>query len=187
MKIVVGITGASGSLYACSLLQVLQSLRVDVTIVLSEMGRRVMEYECGATAQELSRFGEVCDNADLFSPIASGSCKYDGMVVVPCSMNTLGAMACGLGDTLLLRAASVALKERRKLVAVVRETPYSLVHIENMAQFTRAGGVVLPASPGFYNRPTEIWQLTESISCRILDTLGIENDLGNRWKGGQPR
>lgn len=185
MKIVVGITGASGSVYAYTLLRVLNSMSIDTYVVLSEMGRKVMEYECGVTARDLSQFAEVYDNSDLFAEIASGSCKYDGIVIVPCSMNTLGAVANGLGDTLLLRAASVALKERRKFVAVVREMPYSLIHIENMAKLVRAGGVVMPASPGFYSRPTEIWQLVESIVCRILDNLGIENEIGKRWEGGR--
>lgn len=185
MKIVVGITGASGSIYAYTLLRVLKCMSVDVSVVQSKMGGKVMEYECGVTSDELSQFAKVYDNGDLFAPIASGSCKYDGMVIVPCSMNTLGAAANGLGDTLLLRAASVALKERRKLVAVVRETPYNLIHIENMAKLVRAGGVVMPASPGFYNKPTEIWQLVESVVSRILDNLGIENELGKRWEGGR--
>jgi polyprenyl P-hydroxybenzoate and phenylacrylic acid decarboxylases len=102
---------------------------------------------------------------------------------VPCSMNTLGAIANGLGDTLLMRAASVAMKENRKLIAVVRETPLSLIHIENMAKLARAGGCVMPASPGFYSNPTEIWQLVGGMVCRILDNLGIDNDFAERWNG----
>lgn len=185
MKIIVGITGASGSVYAYTLLRLLNSMSIDVAVVLSEMGRKVMEYECGVTVNDLSQWVEVYDNSDLFAKVASGSCKYDGMVIIPCSMNTLGAVANGLGDTLLLRAASVALKERRKFITVVRETPYSLIHIENMAKLVRAGGVVMPASPGFYNKPTEIWQLVESVVCRVLDNLGIENEIGKRWEGGR--
>lgn len=186
VKILVGVTGASGSIYACTLIRVLRELSVDTGVILSDMGRRVLAYECGVTPEELRQWARVYDNRDLFAPVASGSCPFDGMVIVPCSMHTLGAVAAGLSDTLLLRAASVALKERRRLVAVARETPLSLIHIENMATLTRAGGCVLPACPGFYSRPTEIWQLAESLTARILDNLGIAHRLGGRWEGGRP-
>ena len=187
MRILVGITGASGSVYACALIQALRSLSVDVTAVVSEMGARVLAYECGVTLEELSRMADVSDNGDLFAPAASGSFPCGGMVIVPCSMHTLGAVANGLGDTLLLRAAMVTLKERRPLVAVVRETPYSLIHVENMASLIRAGGCVMPASPGFYTRPTEIWQLVQGLTGRILDQLHIPHNLAPRWNGGDGR
>jgi flavin prenyltransferase len=185
MKIVVGITGASGSIYAYSLLVTLNRLLIETDIIVSDMGQKVMQYECGITSEELSKLGVIYDDKKLFSPVASGSYKYDGMVIVPCSMNSLGAIANGLGNTLLLRSASVVLKERRKLITVVRETPLSLIHIENMAKVIKAGGCVMPASPGFYTKPTEIWQLVENMVCRILDQLGIENNFGGRWQGGE--
>lgn len=185
MKILVGITGASGSVYALSLIRAMRSLALETDIIVSDMGKKVLAYECGATMEDLAEYGTVYDNRNLFASVASGSCKNDGMVVVPCSMNTLGAIANGLGDSLLLRAAAVSLKERRRFVAVVRETPLSLIHIENMEKLTRAGGCVMPASPGFYTKPTEIWQLVGGMVCRILDLLEIPNDLADRWKGSE--
>lgn len=185
MKIIVGISGASGSIYALALIRMLARQSVEVCAVLSEMGRRVMEYECGVTAEELSQWARVYDDAELFSPLASGSVLCDGMAIAPCSMHTLGAVAGGLADTLILRAAMVSLKERRKLVALVRETPLSLVQIENMAAFTRAGGIVMPACPGFYRRPTEIWELVEAMAARVMDLFGIPHDCDVSWKGGK--
>lgn len=185
MRIVVGITGASGAIYAVALINSLNRLSVGVDIVLSEMGAKVLDYECGVTVADLKELGDVYDNHDLFAPISSGSHPSDGMVVIPCSMNTLGAIANGMGDSLLTRAASVALKERRPLVAVTRETPLNLIQIENMAKLVRAGGRVMPASPGFYNKPTEIWELVRSMVGRVMDNLGVSNDVAPRWQGGR--
>ncbi|MDR3348139.1 MAG: UbiX family flavin prenyltransferase [Acidaminococcales bacterium] len=185
MRVVVGITGASGAVYACALLGALNSLNIDLEIVVSEMGRRVLSYECSAGLDDLARWGAVHDNSDLFSVLASGSAKFDAMVIVPCSANTLSALANGLGGSLLLRAASVALKERRNLIVVMRETPLNLIIVENMAALIKAGALILPASPGFYTRPVEIWQLVGGIVGRIIDNLGIDHALGERWTGGE--
>ena len=182
MRVVVGITGASGSIYACALLSMLKQLNIDVDIVASPMGHNVLMYECGITYDELSFFGNIHDNNDLFSPLASGSNRFDAMVIVPCSANTMAAIANGLGESLLLRVAAVSLKERRNLVIVPRETPLSLIQAENMVTVIRAGALVMPASPGFYSRPSEIWELVESLAARILDNLKIEHVYGKKWR-----
>ena len=182
MKVVVGITGASGSIYGYSLIRLLHKKGVELAIVMTKMGERVLEDECGLTRDEIEKYGTVYENDDLFAPIASGSYKIDAMVVVPCSMNSLGQIANGMGDTLLARSASVALKEGKKLILVIRETPYSMIAMENMLKLGRAGGTILPASPGFYQRPTRIYELVEGIIYRILDQLEIEAEEAVRWK-----
>ena len=181
MKIIVGLTGASGSIYGYTLIRTLHELGIDTSIIATEMGARVMEYECGVEMGELARYAQVFDNRDLFAPVASGSYKTDGMVIIPCSMNTLGAIACGVGDTLLSRAASVVLKEKRRLIIVPRETPLTLIHLENMTRVARAGADIMPASPGFYHHPQEIWELVFFMIARVLDALGIEHQLTKRW------
>jgi 4-hydroxy-3-polyprenylbenzoate decarboxylase len=182
MKIIVGVTGASGSIYACELLRALKSLGADVSVIMSNMGRKVMEYECGISYEDIARMYRTYDNDDMFSPAASGSNKWDGMIIVPCSVNTMGAIANGTGgDSLLLRAASVTLKESRRLIAVVRETPLSLINLENMCRLSRAGCCIMPASPGFYNRPAEIKDIVDAMVARMLDQLGIEHNIGKRW------
>jgi flavin prenyltransferase len=181
MRIVVAITGASGSIYGYSLIRNLHQLGIETFIIATGAGENVMKYECGFDMQELAQYGTVLPNFDLFAPVASGSFKTDGMVIVPCSMNTLGAIANGMGDTLLNRAASVVLKERRRLVIVPRETPLHLIHLENMLRLARAGAEIMPASPGFYNHPTEIWELVNFMNARVLDVFGIEHQLMKRW------
>ncbi|MBI4865480.1 MAG: UbiX family flavin prenyltransferase [Candidatus Wallbacteria bacterium] len=184
MRILVGITGASGSAYARKLLAFLASRRIETHCCVSRSGRVTWDWELGgAPLVEASLAAPVrfYDEDDLMSPMASGSFRHDGMVVVPCSMRTLGALANGTASNLVQRAAEVCLKERRKLVLVVRETPYSLTHLENMVRVTAAGAVVLPASPGFYHRPQSMEDLTDFIVSRALDHLGIENDLIRRW------
>lgn len=184
MRILVGITGASGSAYARKLLTFLTSRGIETHCCVSRSGRVTWDWELrGAPLVEPSSAAQVrlYDEDDLMSPMASGSFRHDGMVVVPCSMRTLGALANGTASNLVQRAGEVCLKERRKLVLVVRETPYSLTHLENMVRVTAAGAVVLPASPGFYHRPQSMEDLTDFIVSRALDHLGIENDLIRRW------
>ncbi len=182
MRIVIGLTGASGSIYAYSLIRLLNKKGVELSIVMTQMGEKVMNFECGIERREIAKYGTVYENSDLFAPIASGSYQVDGMVVVPCSMNTLGQVANGMGDTLLARSASVALKENKKLIMVVRETPYSLIALENMCKLANAGGMIMPASPGFYYKPTQIWELIDSITYRILDQLGVDAQEAVRWQ-----
>ncbi len=181
MKIVVAVTGASGALYAQRLFEKLHTLcgaQHTVSVVFSETAKQVWQCEIGTTPR-LYDFTEYNDN-DFFAPIASGSAQYDAMVVCPCSMGTLGRIAHGTADTLITRTADVMLKERRKLILVAREMPYSLIHIKNMELLTLAGGIICPASPSFYSKPQTIDTLCDTVVDRILDLLGIANN-GFRW------
>lgn len=172
MKIVVGITGASGAIYARLVLErLLACPDVEyIYLVYSDTAREVVAFE-GETMPEDARIG-VLDNADLFAPVASGSSRCDAMIVVPCSVGTLGRIACGTAQTLMERAADVMLKERRRLVLVVRESPYSLLHLRNMVAVTEAGGIIVPASPSFYSRPSDIEELCMSVAERALTLAG---------------
>ncbi|RXT05769.1 UbiX family flavin prenyltransferase [Ammoniphilus sp. CFH 90114] len=181
MKLIVGITGASGSLYAYTLIRTLHELGVDTYVIATGMGEKVLQFECGLSMQDLKEYATLLNNQNLFASVASGSFKTNGMVIVPCSMNTLGSIANGVGDTLMNRAASVVLKENRRLVIVPRETPLSIIHLENMLKLARAGASMMPASPGFYHRPGEVWELTNFMVARILDAFDIEHDLMARW------
>lgn len=183
--IVVGVGGASGSPYAERVLRFLadhhEALGLDVHVVFTKTGRMVWMDEVGVDPES---FGFPLYNpADMTAPFASGSARFDAMVVVPCSGGGLARIAHGLSMDLVGRAADVMLKERKKLVLVLRESPYSLVHIENMAAVTRAGAVVLPASPSFYSQPADRTALLDTVTSRILDQLGIDNDLMRRWTG----
>ncbi|SDI73732.1 UbiX family flavin prenyltransferase [Natribacillus halophilus] len=189
MRIIVGITGASGSLYAYTLIHALHQLGVETHVVATETGEKVMQYECGVDIKDMQQFAEVHDDKNLFAPVASGSFQTDGMVIVPCSMNTLGAIANGIGDTLLSRAANVVMKEKRNLIVVPREAPFHLFHLQNMTKLAEANVSIMPASPGFYHRPKEIWELINFIVSRILDGLNIDHSLIDRWgeKSNEPR
>lgn len=185
MKIVIGITGASGSIYAYSLIRMLYELNIDTSVIMTQMGIQVMEYECGVSVDEIAKYAKVYDDTDLFAPLASGSYKCDGMIVMPCSMNTLGSIANGIGNTLLTRVASVMMKEQRKLVLVIRETPLSTISIENMLKLSKVGVCIMPASPGFYHKPTELWEIVNSICARTLDQVGINSKYSKEWTGGE--
>lgn len=194
--IVLAMTGASGAPYAVELLRTLVRSGRTVHLTISPSGAQVLRAETGLEVA-LTRFdpgvfgdpgpGRVVyhHHADFSAGIASGSFLTGGMVVSPCSMSTLAAVAHGITTNLVTRAADVHLKERRKLILVPRETPLSLVHIENMAAVTRAGAVVLPAMPGWYHRPTTLDDLIRFVVARVCDQLGIANTLTNRW-GGEP-
>lgn len=182
-RIIVAITGASGSIYAKTLIDVLTSLEWETEIVITQTGQKVFSYECGEEALNFPAGANVHDNGNLFSSLASGSLRTEGMVVVPCSMNTLGLIAAGTGDHLLARAAQVTLKERRKLLIVPREMPYSIIHLENMLRVARAGGIILPPSPGFYHHPQSIQDLVQHVVGKILDLFDIEHSLYRRWEG----
>ena len=182
-KIVVGITGASGSVYAVRLIDVLREQDIEVHAVITDSGQRVLDYECGVTMEELSRRVDVLyPNADVGAAIASGSFRMDAMVVLPCSMKTAGAIAHGVTDDLLTRAADVTLKEGRRLLLVPRETPMHEIHLENLLRLARAGAVVMPAAPGFYHRPETLDDLVNMMVGKILDRLGIEAELFTRWR-----
>jgi len=186
-KLVVGIGGASGAVYAKRLLDALVALdarapgALQVGVCFSGSAEEVWRTELGTPYDyPFRRYGL----RDYGAPFASGSAGWDAMVVVPCSMGALGRIAHGVSDNLIGRAADVMLKERRKLVLVARETPLSLIHLENMVSVTRAGAVVLPAAPSFYSRPSTIEALVDTVTSRILDQLGIGNDLAPRWGQG---
>jgi 4-hydroxy-3-polyprenylbenzoate decarboxylase len=181
MRIIVGITGASGSLYGYTLVRALYQLGIDTHVIATDMGEKVMKYECGVSLEELKEYATIHNNRNLFASVASGSFKTNGMIVVPCSMNSLGAIANGVGDTLLSRAASVVMKESRKLIIVPREAPFHLIHLKNMTKLAEAGSCIFPASPGFYHRPKEIWELVNFMVARILDILDIDHELLERW------
>ena len=181
-RIVVGITGGSCTLYAVALLTALKKLGVETHVAVSRMGAYVLEHECEFTMDEVRALSSVVyENDNLAAAIASGSFKTDGMVIVPCSMNTLGAVANGLSMNLVQRAADVTLKEKRPLVVVPRETPLTNVHLENMLTLSRAGAIMMPASPGFYHLPQTIDDLVLIMVGRILDQLGLDGNLFKRW------
>ena len=184
-RIVIAVGGASGSPYADRVLSFLSDHRdhldLDVHVVFSKMGRLVWGDECG---RDPKSYGfPLYHPGDMTAPFASGSAQFDAMVVVPCSAGGLGRIAHGLSTDLLGRAADVMLKERRKLVLVLRETPYSLPALRNMVAVTEAGAVVLPASPSFYSNPTTRIELLDTVTSRILDQIGIDNELMRRWTG----
>ncbi|QQK81032.1 UbiX family flavin prenyltransferase [Salicibibacter cibi] len=181
MRIIVGVTGASGSLYAYTLIRTLHQLGIETHVIATKTGEKVLQYECGVNINDMKQFAEVHDDSNLFAPVASGSFKTDGMVIVPCSMNTLGAIANGIGDTLVTRAANVAMKEKRNLIIVPREAPFHLIHLQNMTKLAEANVSIMPASPGFYHQPKEIWELINFIVSRILDALNIDHKLIERW------
>jgi len=194
--IVFAITGASGAPYAIRLLEQLLTAKRQVQLVISSHGLRLLETESGVGSEaELrervgaSRWNEyvtVFDDADRGASPASGSALNAGMVICPCSMGTLSAISIGASRSLVERAADVALKERRPLVLVPRESPLSAIHLENMLRVTRAGAVVLPAAPGFYHRPSSIDDLIDFVVARVLDHLGIAHNLMRRRGGDEP-
>jgi 4-hydroxy-3-polyprenylbenzoate decarboxylase len=194
--IVMAITGASGAPYAVRLLEQLVAARRPVSLIVSAHGWRLLETESGIRdiAGLRARTGgaawtglvTVFDDGDRGAAPASGSVKNDGMVICPCSMGTLAAIAAGTSRSLVERAADVALKERGRLVLVTRETPLSAIHLENMLRVTNAGAVVTPAAPGFYHRPAAVSDLVDFIVARILDHLDVEHAVGRRWGGEAP-
>ncbi len=184
MKICVGLSGGSGAIYTLALLQMLRGMDIETHLVASEMGLKVAQHECGVTEDELRGMCDVWhENKNLGATLASGSFKTDGMVVAPCSMKTLSSVANGYSDGLLTRAADVCIKERRRLVLLVREMPYSSIHLENMLRLSNQGVVILPASPGFYNHPKELSDIVAFVAGKMLDALGIENQSYARWEG----
>ena len=179
-KIVIAVTGASGAIYAKLLLDALISFdEVEVGVVLSDNAKVVWEHELGTKTYNDYPFTFYAKN-EFNAPFGSGSAKYDTMVVIPCSMGTLGRIANGISNDLLTRAADVMLKERRKLILVARETPYNLIHINNMKLVTEAGGIVCPATPSFYSQPKSVQELAQTVVDRVIDLMGLENEA-YRW------
>ena len=181
MDIVVGITGASGALYAIRLMEELAE-QCRITLVASETAKQLIAEETDLEFADLESLAhENASNCDMNAGICSGSRAFDAMVIVPCSMATLGKIASGISDNVITRAASVAMKERRKLILVPRETPLSSIHLENMLKLSREGVIILPAMPGFYGKSESAMDLVDFIVGRIMDQLKMENNLGPRW------
>ena len=184
-RVIVGISGASGAIYGVCLLKKLRELpRVETHLVVSEPGVRTLQHELGMTTAALAPFADkVHDVRDVGACIASGSFAAHGMIVAPCSMHTLAAIAHGLSDNLLTRAADVMLKERRRLVLMTRETPLHLVHLRNMTTVTEMGAIVFPPTPAFYHHPETLDDIVTHSIGRALDLLGIEHGLTKPWQG----
>ena len=195
-KILVAITGASGAIYGAVLVAELLRRPIEVHLILSDYGRKVMAHELGISGpilpflesefsfvpHELSVLKEYLPD-NLFAPPASGSFRHAGMVIAPCSMKTLAAIASGLADNLIVRSADVCLKEKRPLILLPRETPLSTIHLENMLKVARAGAVLHPPVPAFYHRPESVRDIVNATVGRVLDHLGISHDLAAEWSG----
>lgn len=182
MEVIIGISGASGVRYGIRLLEILAGKGVKTHLILTAAAKIILETETDYTPSEVEKLATWSySQKDFSAPIASGSYRTMGMVIAPCSMKTLGAVANGISDTLLTRAADVCLKEERKLILMTRETPLSLIHLENMVKAKKAGASILPACPGFYSRPKTLEDITDIMVGRALDLLGIENNVYERW------
>lgn len=184
MRIIVGITGASGAIFGVRTLEALQSLGVETHLVMSRWARATLLQETGWPYERVESLASTVHSGDnQAAPISSGSFKTDGMIIAPCSMKTLAAIRLGYSDNLLTRAADVVLKERRKLVLLVRETPLSEIHLENMLALTRAGAVIYPPVPAFYNEPKTLDDMVRHIVGRALDQFGLDLAGLSRWQG----
>ena len=183
-RLIVGITGATGTIFGVRLLEMLQGSVTETHLILSKWGARTLVHETSHSVDEVQRLATHNYPAgDQGAAISSGSFITLGMVVVPCSMRTLAAIALGQGDNLIHRAADVILKERRKLVLVVRESPFNDIHLENMLKLSRMGVVILPPVPAFYNHPKNVEDIVNHIAMRILDQFELHLDVMNRWDG----
>lgn len=185
MLLIVGITGASGVIYGIRLLEVLSKIEgVETHLIVSEAGELNIEYETDWKAEDIKALANFCyDIYDLGAPISSGSFKTDGMIVAPCTVKTMSALANSYTANLLVRAGDVTLKERRKLVLLVRETPLHLGHIRSMEKLTEMGAIIMPPVPAFYHRPRTIPDIIDHTIGKILDIFGLKHDLFERWSG----
>jgi 4-hydroxy-3-polyprenylbenzoate decarboxylase len=184
-RFVVAITGATGAVYGVQLLERLRAIPgVETHLVISDAATLTLHQETGLQRRDVEALAHVVHkNREIGASIASGSFQTDGMVIAPCSMKTLAAVAHGLSDNLIARAADVILKERRRLVLMVRETPFNLAHLRNMTAVTEMGGIVFPPLPSFYNKPDSIAEMVDHTVARVIDLLGIENGIAPRWAG----
>lgn len=186
MKLVVGITGASGSIYGIRMMEVLHNSfsEVETHLVISRAGLRVLKYETEFTDKDVSKYASFTHpDTDIGAVPASGSSGMDAMVIVPCSVKTLGQIASGTGDNLVCRSADVFLKENKKLILVIREMPLSAIHLENMLKLSRLGVSIIPASPGFYHEPKSMDDLINHVVGKALDSLGLKHNIFKRWTG----
>lgn len=186
MRIVVGVTGASGAIYGLRLLEKLHRSEAEIHLILSRSGEKTVFIETGKKASDLkslANFSWPID--DISAPLASGSFPTDGMIVAPCSIHTMSSIAHGITSNLLTRAADVALKERRRLILMIRESPFHLGHLRTMTSLAEMGAIVAPPIPGFYNQPETIEDLVDSSVDRVLDLIGLPDDGARRWAGPQ--
>ena len=182
MKIIVCITGASGVIYAKRLLEVLRD-RVEVVLIISNSAKKIIKEELNIDWKEIKKLASnYYNNDDFFSPIASGSNKFDAVIVVPCSMKTLSSIANGYSSNLIVRVCDIALKERRKLIIMPREMPLNSIHLENMLKLSNLGAIIMPPIPAFYHKPKTVDDIVDFVVGRVLDLLGIENNLCKRWR-----
>ena len=184
-RLVIAITGASGAIYGLRLLQILRDVpEIETHLLISEAGYLNLHQELDMKRKDVEAFADVVHSVkDVGASIASGSFQSMGMVIAPCSMRTLAAIAHGLSDSLITRAADVVLKERRRLVLMVRETPFNLAHLRNMTAVTEMGGIIFPPLPSFYNQPESIAEMVDHTLARVLDLFAISNELAPRWQG----
>jgi flavin prenyltransferase len=184
VRIIVGITGASGAIFGIRTLEYLQALQIETHLVMSRWARTTLVHETSYTVAQVEKLACVVHNDEnQAAAISSGSFKTDGMIVAPCSMKTLAAIRAGFGNTLLCRAADVVLKEHRKLVLLARESPFSEIHLENMLVLARMGAVIFPPIPAFYNHPQSVDDIVNHITGRLLDQFGLDVPGMSRWSG----
>ncbi len=187
-KIIVGISGASGAIYGVRLLEALKGAGVQTYLILTDNAEKTIEFETGKSVREVKELATaVYDINDMAAPVSSGSFRTDGMVIAPCSIKTLSGIANSYDDNLLIRSADCILKERRRLIALVRETPLHLGHIELMEKVTKTGGIIMPPVPAFYSRPETVDDIVNQTVGKILDLLDIECGSFRRWNGIQER
>jgi len=184
LRLIVAITGASGAVYGKRLLEVLKQKKIETHLIISTAAEKIMEHELGLSKKDLEKLANhTYDINDLTTPLMSGSFKTDGMAIIPCSMKTLAGIAHGFADNLILRAADVTLKEKRRLVVVPRETPLNVVHMRNMLTLAKLGVSVVPAMPAFYHKPKSIDDLVDFVVGRVLDCFDVEHKLFKRYSG----
>jgi flavin prenyltransferase len=186
LKIVIGISGSSGVIYGIRFLQALTKLKIETHLVLSKWAKKNIEIETDENIEEIVKVADFCyEETDMAAAISSGSFKTNGMAIIPCSMKTMSSIANGYDDNLISRAASVTIKENRRLVIVPRETPLSKIHITNMLKLSEIGVIILPAMPGFYHRPKTIEDMIAHIIGKTLDQFNINNNIFARWGASQ--
>lgn len=184
MKLVVGMTGATGAIIGIRLLEALREREVETHLVVSKWARATIQMETDWSVRDVMALAsKTWSEQDQAAAISSGSFRVDGMVIAPCSMKTLAAIRAGYGDGLIARAADVTLKEQRRLVLIPRESPLNVIHLENMLALAKAGAMMLPPMPAFYNRPASIDDIVNHIVSRVLDQFGLDNNLTRRWEG----
>ena len=186
MKLTIAITGASGVIYGKRLLEELHNREIETHLVISQAAKKIIKHELGTSEKSLEKLANHVHEIDDWSvPIVSGSFKTDGMVIVPCSMKTLAGIAHGFAENVVLRAADVMLKEKRKLILVPRETPLNSIHLKNMLDLAKQGAHIVPAMPAYYHQPQTVGDLVDFVVGRILDLLDVEHNLYRRWQDAQ--